>query len=171
MNWKILFLPLLLLGLTGCLSSTKELNVVKSYKSVNEYKTITIEKANKYSFLSEELQNKFEDILFDKLYTQKNSNNFIPGDQLRLTYEIVNILEMKKSFADWGTYFGKNNTNFEVLFTVYDKYGEEIGLYDIDIDVEYWLYSKDLVALNIAFDASAFAVSQHLKATYLIEQQ
>ena len=167
MSWKILFLPLLLLGLTGCVSDIKELNTVKSYKSVNEYKTITIAKANKHSVLSEKLQNKFEDILFDELYTEKGSKNFIPGNELRLTYEIVNIQKMKKSFTDWGTYFGKDNSNFEVLFVVYDKYGEEIGLYNFDIDVEFWLFSTDSMALNNAFNTAAYAISQHLKANYL----
>jgi len=167
MGWKIVLLPLILLGLSGCVSDTKELNVVKSYKSVNEYSTITIEKANKYGFLNEELQNKFEDILFDNLYTQKNSKNFIPGEQLRLTYQVVNIQEMKKSFTDWGTYFGKDCTNFDILFTVYDKTGEEIGLYNIDIDVEFWLFSTDSMALNSAFDAAAYTVAQHLKSNYL----
>ncbi|MEA2017987.1 MAG: hypothetical protein U9N59_06030 [Campylobacterota bacterium] len=167
MNWKFIFLPLLLLGLTGCVSDTKELNVVKSYKSVNNYKTITISKAENSNFLNQELQDKFEDILFEKLYTEKDSNNFVPGEELRLTYEVVNIQEMKKSFTDWGTYFGKDNSTFEILFTVYDANGVEVGLYHIDIDVEFWIYSTDSMALNNAFDTASYTVSQHLKANYL----
>ena len=98
MNWKLLLLPLLLLGLSGCVSTTKELDVVKSYKSINKYKTITISKEKNCNFLTDELQNEFEDILFDKLYTDKDSKNFIPGEDLYLTYSVVNIANLKKNF-------------------------------------------------------------------------
>lgn len=167
MSWKIIFLPLLVLALSGCISDTKELNVVKSYKSVKQYKTINIVRGSDYGFLNNDLLDGFEDILFHKLYTEKNAQNFIPGEQLSLKYEIVNIQKIKKNFTDWGTYFGKNCNNFEVLFTIYDKFGQEIGLYDVDIDVEFWLFSTNKMAINSAFDTAAYVIAQHLKQNYL----
>lgn len=167
MTWKVLLLPLLLVGLTGCVSSTKEVNSVKSYKSVNKYSTISIAKAENSDFLSQKLQDKFEDVLFEKLYTEKGVENFIPGDQLRLTYEVVNLNQLNKSLTDWGTYFGKENTNFEVLFTIYDKYNQEIGMYHLDIDVEYWLFPSDDKAVQNSFETASFAVAKYLKANYL----
>ncbi len=167
MNFKVLFLALSVLMLSGCVSGTQEIEVIKSYKTVNKYKTITISKANEHGLLSEKIMDEFENKLFDALYAEKNRNNFIPGDQLSLKYDILSITQMYKSFTDWGTYFGKESKTFDVLFTIYDKNDEEIGLVNIEIDVEFWIFPSDSLAISSAFNAATQKISNHLKSNYL----
>ena len=167
MNLKIIFLSLLVLVLSGCVSDTNELNIVKSYKSVNQYQTIAIVKDDQSLKFDSNVLEKFENKLFDALYADENSKNFIPGDQLSLKYKITNFQQMNKNFTDWGTYFGKDCQNFEVMFTIYDKYSEEIGQYNIDIKVEYWLFSTNERIINSAFNKAAQKIAQHLKSIYL----
>ncbi len=167
MNFKVLLLALSMLMLSGCVSGIQEIEVVKSYKTVNKYKTISISQAKEHGVLSEKIMEEFENKLFDSLYAQKNANNFIPGDQLSLKYDILSVTQMYKSFTDWGTYFGKESKTFEVLFTIYDKNDEEIGLVDVDIDVEFWIFPSDSLAISSAINAATHEISKHLKANYL----
>ena len=167
MKLKIILLSFAVLLFIGCGSTTRDVQVVKSYKTVNKYKTVNIVKGNHNRLLDEKIFDKFEDLLFDELYSKKGTRNFIPGDNLKLKYEILNVQQMKKHLIDWGTYFGKDNSQFEILFTIYDKYNIEIGLYHVNIDVEYWLFPSNDMIFNSAFDAAAYTISQHLKVNYL----
>ncbi|MEA1917559.1 MAG: hypothetical protein U9N42_08570 [Campylobacterota bacterium] len=166
MKLLVVFIPVLVLMFTGC-AAKNELNVVKSYKTVNQYSSINITQGIPYGHMSTKLLDSFEDMLFDDLYAQKGAVNFVPGDQLNLKYEIVNIDQLEKSLTDWGTYFGKECSRFQILFTIYNKYGLEVGLYELDLDIEYWLFPSDEMVLHNAFEISALAISEHLKLNYL----
>ena len=164
---KVVLLSIALILFIGCASTTRDVQVVKSYKTVNNYKTVSIVRGSQNRLLDEKVLENFEDLLFDELYSKKGSRNFIPGDNLKLKYEILNIQYMKKHLTDWGTYFGKDNSQFDILFTIYDKYNKEIGLYHVSIDVEYWLFPTNAMMFSSAFDAAIYTISQHLKVNYL----
>ncbi len=167
MRLKILLLPFMVLFFIGCAATVSDTAIVKSYKSVNNYKSVNMVRGNQNAFLGVDTFNKFDDMLFNRLYNSKNTNNFVPGDQLHLKYEVLNAIKMKQHMADFGTYFGKGNSQFEVLFTIYDKYHNEIGLYHVNIDVEYWLFPQDKLLMDSAFAAASDTISQHLRLNYL----
>lgn len=164
---KTIFAVIATVFLVGCGTNVQNIKKVESYKSVNQYNTLQLIQGKHNRSVSKQLLEKFEDSLFEKLYNEKNNANFIPGDQLKLKYEIVNIMQMQKNLADFGTLFGKDNSQFEVLFTILDANNREIGMYHVNIDVEYWLFPTDELITKSAFDTASYSVSQHLKVNYL----
>ena len=166
---KGIFAVFIAVILSGCGTSVKEVKNVKSYKTLKKYSSLSLFAGNNSGDIDSKFLNSFEDILFKNLYDEKNKHNFVPGDQLTLKYEIKNVIKMKKHLADFGTYFGKDNSQFEVLFTILDKYGKEIGMYHIDIDVEYWLFPSDEFVINNAMNTASYVISKYLKANYLVK--